>query len=123
MENKVQRKWQIRAAVLAIFFLGFLAGALTLKIYHNRRPPSLTAARQERIEQMMDQLSLTTEQRTQVNQLLNETRQKFIDQRKQAEPRFNEIRKLTDERLQAILTPAQWRQWQQMTNEMRQRRR
>ena len=123
MENKPLQKWQIRVAVLAIFLLGFLAGALTLNIYHNKRAPSLTENRRERFEQMMDQLQLTTEQRTQVNQVLSETRQKFIDYRKQSEPQFKEIRKQTDERLQTILTPAQWQQWQQMTSEMRPRRR
>ena len=94
MKSDNQRKWQIRAAVLAIFLLGFLAGALTLTVYHNQRMASLS-----------------------------ETRQKFIELRQQSEPRFDEIRKLTNERLQAVLTPEQWEQWQQMTSEMRQRRR
>lgn len=123
MENKDQRKWQIRGAVLVIFLLGFLAGALTLNIYHSKRPPSLSETRRERFEQMMDHLNLTSDQRTQVNQIMSETRQKFIEYRKQSEPRFKEIRNTTNERIQAILTPEQWKQWQQMTDEMRQRRR
>lgn len=122
MENKDQRKWQIRGAVLVIFWLGFLAGALTLNIYRSSRPPSFNEARRERFEQMMNRLKLTSEQRTQVNQILNETRQKFIDFRKQSQPGFKEIRQQNDARLQEILTPDQWKQWQQMANDMRQRR-
>lgn len=123
MENKTQRKWQIRATVLAIFFLGFLAGALTLRIYDNKQSVSSLQARRERVEKIMDRLNLAPEQRTQVNQILNETRQQFIDYRKQSEPRFSEIRKQTNERLQAVLTPEQWQQWQDMTHEGRPRRR
>ena len=48
MENKEQRKWQIRGAVLLIFLLGFLAGALTLNIYYHNRPPSFAGPRRER---------------------------------------------------------------------------
>jgi uncharacterized membrane protein len=123
MEIKPQQKWQIRAAVLVIFLLGFLAGALTLNVYYGQRASTLREARRDRFEQMMNRLNLSAEQKTQVDQLMSETRQQFMEMRQQSEPRFAEIRKLTNKRLQTILTPEQWQQWQQMTSEMRQRRR
>lgn len=122
MESNTKNKWQIRGAVLLIFLLGFLAGALALTIYHSKRPPAFSEVRRERFERMVNQLQLTPEQRTQVNQIMNEMRQKFVDYRRQSAPRVQEIRQQTDEQLQKVLTPDQWQQWQQMTRESRQRR-
>ncbi|MGH8693897.1 MAG: hypothetical protein ACREVM_06670 [Burkholderiales bacterium] len=120
MENNGRRKWQIRAAVLGIFLLGFLAGALSLHAYHKRRSPVAVENRRDRFEQVLDRLDLTADQRPRVEQIMKETRLRMIEVRKQSEPRVNEIRKQTDEQLQAVLTPEQWRQWQ---SEMKNRRR
>lgn len=119
MENNGGRKWQIRAAVLGIFLLGSLAGALSLHAYHKRRPPVAVENRRDRFEQMLDRLGLTADQRTRVEQIMKEARSRMIEVHKQSEPRVNEIRKQTDEQLQAVLTPDQWQQWQQSQREMR----
>ncbi|MGH9936580.1 MAG: periplasmic heavy metal sensor [Blastocatellia bacterium] len=121
MEDNSKRKWQIRAAVLLIFLLGFLAGALVLNIYHKRRygPPRGAG----RYEQVIDSLNLTAEQKAQVEQIMKETRVRMIEIRRQSEPRISEVRQQTDERLKAVLTPEQWAQWQRMTSEIRGRRR
>jgi Spy/CpxP family protein refolding chaperone len=54
---------------------------------------------------------------------MKETRAQIIEIRKQSEPRLNEVRQQTDERMKAALTPEQWRKWQQATSELRGRRR
>lgn len=123
MENSNKRKWQIRGAVLAIFVLGFVAGALTITAYHAGRGQRVSDGRRDRYEQMLDRLHLTTEQRTQVEQILKDSRTQVINIRKESAPRFEEVRQQTDERLQAVFTPQQWDQWRQMANEMRGRRR
>lgn len=124
MEDNNKRKWQIRAAVLAIFLLGFLAGALTLNIYHKQRSsfPRGFGGR-DRYEQMINRLNLNAEQRSQVDQIMKDARMRMIEIRRQSEPGISEVRQQTDERLKAVLTPEQWSQWQQMTSEMRERRR
>ena len=43
--------------------------------------------------------------------------------RKEADPRVAGIRQQTDERLQKVLTPEQWKQFQQMREEMRSKNR
>jgi Spy/CpxP family protein refolding chaperone len=120
MEHDDKRKWQIRAAILGIFLLGFLAGALTLHAYHKRVPQVAGEGRRDRFAQMLDRLDLTADQRARVEQIMKEARSQMIEVHKQPEPRIVEIRKQTDERLQAVLTPRQWEQWQR---EMRGRRR
>jgi Spy/CpxP family protein refolding chaperone len=119
MENNGKGRWSIRAAVLGVFLLGCLAGALSMNVYHAHFSRSPRETRGERFEQMLDRLNLTADQRSQVEQILKESRSEIVEIRRQSEPRYKEIRKQTDERLQTLLSPRQWQQWQQMTKEMR----
>jgi Heavy-metal resistance len=119
MENDGKTQWRIRAAVVGVFFLGWLAGALCMHVYHGKFWRSPREPRGEQFEQMLDRLNLTPEQRTQMEQIIKESRSQLVDIRRQSAPRYKEIRKQTDEKLQVILSPQQWQQWQQMTREMR----
>ncbi len=58
----------------------------------------------------------------QVQQIFGDTRQQLQTLRKESEPRVDEIRQQTDQRLQQVLTPEQWQDFQQMRDEMRARR-
>jgi Spy/CpxP family protein refolding chaperone len=122
MENNGKGRWNIRAAVVGVFLLGFLAGALSMNVYSARFSRSPREPRGERFEQMLDRLNLTADQRTQVEQIMKDSRSQIVETRRQSEPRYKEIRKQTDERVQTVLSPQQWQQWQQMTKEMRGRR-
>ena len=120
MEDNNKRKWQVRAGVLGIFLLGFLAGALVFNMVQNQRR---AMGPRDRYEQIINRLNLTADQKAQVDQIMKETRAQIIEIRKQSEPRLNEVRQQTDERMKAALTPEQWRQWRQATSELRGRRR
>ena len=52
-----------------------------------------------------------------MQQIFGDTRAQFREARQESEPRFAEIRRQTDERLQQVLTPEQWEQFQQMKEE------
>lgn len=112
-------KWQVRIAALVIFLLGFAAGALALNGYKRWSRSGAEASRQDRFEKMLDSLQLTADQKTQVDQILGETRQQLQGLRKESEPRVAEIRKQTDERMQKVLTAEQWKQFQQEREKMR----
>jgi len=122
MENSLNGKWKICMAVLGVFLLGFLAGALSVNVYRAQFSRVPREPRGEGFEQMLDRLKLTAEQRTQVEQIIKDSRSQIVEIRRQSEPRYKEIRKQTDERLQTVLSPQQWQQWQQMAHEMRGRR-
>jgi Spy/CpxP family protein refolding chaperone len=113
MEIVNKNKWQLRFAVLAIFALGFAAGALSWNIYRSYRfgrPPGF--------ELMLDRLQLTSEQRPQVEKILTDARTQWMEVRREMGPRMREIREQTDQRLQAVLTPEQWERFKQMRGEM-----
>jgi Spy/CpxP family protein refolding chaperone len=121
MDITSKSKWQVRMAALLIFLLGASAGALALNAYKRWNRSGVEASRHNRFDKMLDNLQLSTDQKTQVHQILSETREQLQGLRKEAEPRFDEIRRQADERLQKVLTPEQWKQFQQERDKMRSR--
>lgn len=115
MDSSARNKWQVRLAVLLLFVVGFLAGALAMNMYRARQW-SPRAGGRGGFEQMIDRLNLTQDQRTQVDSIFEDARKQLAELRRESEPRFREVRKNTDERLQAVLTPEQWAQFQEMTS-------
>lgn len=118
MDITNKRKWQVRVAAILIFLLGFAAGALALNAY-KRWGRTGVASRQERFERMLDSLQLSAEQKTQVNQIVSDTRTQLQALRKESEPRVGEIRQQADARLQKVLTPEQWKQFEQEREKLR----
>lgn len=122
METSARSKWQIRLAVLAIFVIGFVAGALAMNFYRASRWARPAAPMHGRFDQVIDELNLTPDQKNQVKAIFDDARAQLMEIRKESEPRFHDVRKQTDERLQTVLTPEQWEQFQRMMNESRGRR-
>jgi Spy/CpxP family protein refolding chaperone len=117
MDRIKKGKWQVRVAALVVFILGFAAGALVFTAYQRWSRNHERGG--NRFEQMLNSLDLTAEQKTQVHQILVDTRQQLQNLRKESEPRFEEIRRQADERLQKVMTPEQWQNFQQKRSEMR----
>lgn len=123
MDINNKSKWQVRVAAIVIFLLGFAAGALALNGYKKWSRSGAEASRQDRFERMLDSLQLGADQKTQVHQILGDARQQLQALRKESEPRVDEIRRQADEKLQKVLTPDQWKQFQQERDKMRSRSR
>lgn len=119
MDKNSRNKWQVRAAAVLIFLLGFTAGALALNAYRAWSRGGAQERRQDRFEQMSERLKLGDEQKSQVQKILGDTRERLHALRKESEPRVVEIRREADEHLQKVLTPEQWQQFQAMREEMR----
>jgi len=122
METRAKTKWQIRLAVLLIFLIGFVAGALSLDFYRSRNVMSSSRDMRGRFDRVFDKLNLTPEQKDQVKAIFDDARAQLNVIRKESEPKSREVRKQTDDRLQAVLTTEQWQQFQQMMEEMRSKR-
>ena len=117
MEKTRNSKWHVRIAAILIFVLGLSAGALGLNVYQRWRSGS--QSRRQEFVQMLDRLQLNSDQKTQVQQIFSDARAQLQAVRKDADPRVTGIRQQTDEKLQKVLTPEQWKQFQQMRSEMR----
>lgn len=123
MDISDKRKWQVRLAAVLIFLLGFAAGALALNAYKRWSRSGQEVSRRDRFERLLDSIQLNADQKTQVHQILGDTREQLQALRKESEPRVAEIRQQADERLQKVLTPEQWKQFQQERDKMRGRER
>jgi Spy/CpxP family protein refolding chaperone len=121
MNINSKSKWQVRLAALLIFVIGFAGGALAFSAYQkwSSTRDYRGGDRAARFEAMLDRLQLSNDQKTQVKQILDETRQQLGGLRKESEPRFDAIRQQADERLQKVLSPEQWKQFQQERDSMR----
>ena len=118
MNNVAKNKWQVRVAAAIIFVLGFTAGILALNVY---RGLARDGGRGNRFEELAERLKLTPEQKVRVQEIFNDTREQLRAVRSESEPKVEEIRRQADGRLQTVLTPEQWQQFQKIKDE-RQRR-
>jgi Spy/CpxP family protein refolding chaperone len=118
MNNIVKNRWQVRVAAAIIFVLGFTAGILALNVYRG----FARGDGRDRFERMSDRLNLNADQKSKVQQIFSDAREQMGALRRESEPRINEIRLQADERLQQVLTPEQWQQFQKMRSEGRERR-
>ena len=114
-----KNRWQVRVAAAVIFLLGFTAGILALNVY---RGLARNVAPRDRFEQLSERLQLNADQKTKVQQIFGDTREQLRALRKESEPKVSDIRHQADERLQQVFTPEQWKQFQTIRDEMRQRR-
>ena len=94
MNINSKSKWQVRVAALLIFVIGFAGGALAFNAYQkwSRSRDPRGGDRAARFEAMLDRLQLSNDQKTQVKQIVDETRQQLDGLRKESEPRFSAIR-------------------------------
>jgi Spy/CpxP family protein refolding chaperone len=115
MNNVTRNRWQVRVAAMIIFVLGFTAGILALNVYRgwSRGGPG------NRMDELSRRLNLTAEQKTKVQEILGDTREQLNAVRRETEPRMAEIRRQADGRLQTVLTPEQWQQFQKIREERR----
>jgi Spy/CpxP family protein refolding chaperone len=121
MDKSSRNRWQVRAAAAVIFVLGLAAGILAVNVYRGF-VRGANVSPEDRFEQLSKRLQLNTDQKTKVQQIFGDTREQLRALRKESEPKFNDIRSQADERMQQVLTPEQWKQFQTMRDEWRQRR-
>lgn len=119
MDRLKRTGWLVRAAAIAIFVLGFAAGALAPRAYRAWVRDDAQAGRKDndRFKRMSEELKLSPEQEAQVQQIFGDTRSQLQALRKESEPRFAEIRRQADERMRQVLTPEQWEQFQKSRDE------
>lgn len=119
MENDKKGIWQIRIATLSVFLLGAIAGVVGLYSYqawHSGKQPT----RREKYQEAFNRLGMSESQRNDVQQIIGDMRERLSQLRKDAEPKVQEIRNETDQRLQKVMTPEQWQQFQQERDKIRQ---
>src|SRR5215467_4709506 len=109
MESIKNEKLRVRLAIVAIFLLGFVAGGLAVNLYRQgnlagAQGKDLRPLHRGGIESMLKLLNLTDQQKQEVDQILADTRQRFMEIHRTSEPQMSEIKTQTRERLKTVLT-------------------
>lgn len=113
MNNVNKNRWQVRVAAVIIFVLGFTAGILALNVYRHVRGGTPG----NRMDELANRLNLTADQKTKVQEIFSDTREQLRAVRQETEPKMADIRRQADGRLQTVLTPEQWQQFQKLRDE------
>jgi Spy/CpxP family protein refolding chaperone len=110
-ESTATRKAALWVGV--IFLLGAGLGGMLGYVFAHRSYASMpmsmsdTAKRQQRVEQLTQELSLTSAQRQQLDSILTGMQGDFREIRKQIEPQIDAARQKGRGEIRAILTPEQ----------------
>ncbi len=114
-------------AVVAVFALGCVTGALLDSAYRLRAGAARTEGRgrrghEEVFERMRRDLQLTDQQAAEVHRILEQTRGDYRALRAEARPRFDSIRHSARARIRALLTPEQQQRFDAKVAELDARR-
>ena len=120
MDSEKKSIWQLRVATLSIFLLGFVAGGFAFYSYTLWFPAAKPPTKQEKYEEAFNRLGLSEQQKAEVQTIVGDTREKLIRLRQEGEPRVQEIRAESDERMQKVMTPEQRQQFQAERDKIRQ---
>jgi periplasmic protein CpxP/Spy len=74
-----------------------------------------------RMDELASRLNLTADQKAKVQEIFSDTREQLRAVRQETEPKMADIRRQADGRLQTVLTPEQWQQFQKLRDERRPR--
>jgi Spy/CpxP family protein refolding chaperone len=117
-----------RAAIAAYVGLIFASGAV-LGFYSNRlyiatqasEKPRPEEFRKKLLETFRDRLHLTDDQVTKVNAIMDETRSRVEETRRQMKPAYQKIHEEQDQKFRAILTPDQLTEFDKILKERAER--
>ena len=134
MQSRTSSQSKARLIVLAIFVIGFAAGALSMNLYDrfaSRSPDETgpTHGPSYLLNKLDQKLSLSDNQKKEIGTILDETNEKYIEIRrdlqprvKEFEPRFDAVRQQSRERIRAVLKPDQLPKYEEMVQESDRRR-
>jgi hypothetical protein len=125
----VETRMKVLLAFLAIFVLGFAAGALSLTAYNRRVEAGRQSTRagkfdRERyVKQMTEAVGIRPQQIGALNAILDETREEFLALRRRLDPQFEEIRQRARNRIRGILDAEQQARFNQFVKRWDEERR
>ena len=102
----MKRTFQAKLLILAVFLVGILTGAVLMDVYETRVFSDTDRSRRER-PSFKEFLALTPAQATQVDAILEETRDDFRELRAQTRPQYDTLREESRNQIRELLTEVQ----------------
>jgi Spy/CpxP family protein refolding chaperone len=129
MDSRTSNQTKARLLVLAVFVIGFAAGALSMNLYQSAGGPEKNGHTKVRggnppdhiVKKMTERLNLTPEQQESIRTILSETFEQYNAIREEINPkirpRFDAARQQGRDRMRAVLTPEQLPIFEEMVKE------
>jgi len=129
MESKTSSQAKARLLIVAVFVIGFAAGALSLNLYQrftSSRSPNIDSHDRASIfiQRMDEKMSLSKPQKDQIRQILDSNGEKYGEIRKKMEPfmkdfepQFDAVRQQSRNEIRAVLTDRQLPEFEKMVEE------
>jgi hypothetical protein len=129
MESKTSSQTKARLIVTTVFVIGFAAGALSLNLYQRLTSTASPKNPEDRtgviLQKMNEKVGFTSDQQVRIREILDETGKKYLELRKEMEPRikdfeprFNTVRQQSREEIRALLDEKQIPKFDEMVNEL-----
>lgn len=103
-----------RLYFFGLLFLCFLFGAVSATVYETMASKETRRSRRIRTSDVVKQIDMTEEQRTLLNSVLEESRQRMIELNRSIRPELSKIRQESRDRMRQILTEEQRVQFDQL---------
>lgn len=129
MESKTSSQAKARLVIAAVFVIGFAAGALSLNLYQkftSNAPEKVDSHDRVGvfIQRIDEKVGLSGAQKTQIRQILDNSREKYAEIHKETdplmkklEPQFDALRQQTRNEIRAVLTDSQLPKVEEMFKE------
>lgn len=127
MASKTSSQAKARLLIAAVFVIGFAAGALSLNLYQkftSAAPVNPNDRTEVFIHRMDEKVSLSEPQKAQVRTIVESTREKYNDIRREMEPctkdfgkKFDAVRQQSRNEIRAVLTEKQLPEFEKMVEE------
>jgi Spy/CpxP family protein refolding chaperone len=128
MESKATSKTKALMIVLAIFVIGFAAGALSMNLYQRTTASTSPWGKRDGrpqdylVDKMTKKLELTSDQRERIRAILDDTFSRYGEIRKDIEPRIDAVRQDGRGKIRSLLTAEQLTKFQEMIDEQERER-
>jgi hypothetical protein len=129
MENKTSSHTKARFIVMAVFIIGFAAGALSLNLYQrltssSNKEPDPRDRTGVILKRMDDKMNLTSDQQNKIREILDNTGKRYIEIRQKMQPcvkdfvpQFDAVRQQGREEVRVVLSENQLPKFEEMVQE------
>jgi hypothetical protein len=110
-----------RLIVLAVFVIGFVAGALSINLFQRITGAGVTQSaespKDRHFKELKERLHLTQDQETQISAIVNHTYTEYNQISQEVDPKINAARQSCRDKIRAVLTPQQLPTFEEMVRE------
>ena len=114
----LNNKHKAQLIIISAFVLGIIVGASGQYLVLHNSISKPANSNQEILDSLTREVKLTKDQRSQVEQIINDSQVKYQDLRTQTRPLYDAVRNETRKRISAILSPEQQTLFDQRNREL-----